>query len=135
MINLRFHTTERWRDTSPQVRQYYGGIGDETCGVFMVPSPIDGKGMRVIASSGEGWDHVSVSRRNRCPTWIEMEFVKRHFFAPHEVCMELHVRPSDHLSLHEYCLHLWRPNDGREIPLPPAIMVAPPRELVGESCI
>ena len=26
----------------------------------------------VIASDGAGWEHVSVSRRDRCPTWDEM---------------------------------------------------------------
>jgi hypothetical protein len=80
--------------------------------------------MRVIASDGAGWDHVSVSRVNRCPNWPEMEYVKRLFFAPHEVCMQLHVAESEHLSVHNYCLHIWRPNDGTKIPQPPALMVA-----------
>jgi hypothetical protein len=54
-----------------------------------------------------------------------MEHVKRLFFKDDETAMQLHVPPSDHLSLHPYCLHLWRPQD-REIPRPPSIMVAPP---------
>jgi hypothetical protein len=133
MVNLHRHEVERWRDISDHIRSFYGNTGDETCGIFVVPSPIDGKGMRVVASSGGGWDHVSVSRANRCPTWIEMEYVKRYFFAPHEVAMQLHVRPSEHLSLHSYCLHIWRPNDGREIPMPPAIMVAPPDSAIAAA--
>ena len=28
--------------------------------------------MAIIASWGGGWEHVSVSLRNRCPTWEEM---------------------------------------------------------------
>jgi len=105
----------------------WGWEGDETCGAFMIRSPIDGGDLKVIASSGEGWDHVSVSRANRCPNWTEMEHVKRLFFKDEETAMQLHVPPAEHLSLHPYCLHLWRPLDC-EIPKPPPIMVAPPKE-------
>ena len=72
----------------------------------------------VIASTGFGWDHVSVSTRTRCPTWGEMEYVKRMFFEDHETAMQLHVPPSDHVNCHPYCLHLWRPQEF-EIPRPP----------------
>lgn len=104
---------------------FYGAPCDAAGGVFTVPSPIDRAPMRVIASSGEGWDHVSVSRANRCPNWPEMEHVKRLFFREDETAMQLHVPPSEHISFHPYCLHIWRPNDGREIPLPPAEFVGP----------
>jgi hypothetical protein len=100
----------------------YGWIGDETCGAFRLPSPIDGQALVVVASSGEGWDHVSVSRGNRCPNWPEMEFIKRKFFKDDETAMQLHVPPNDHLNRHPYCLHLWRPQQG-DIPRPPSWMV------------
>ena len=116
---------DRYRDCSKEVMAHYGWAGDETCGVFVVPSPIDKAALRVTASSGEGWDHVSVSRTNRCPNWPEMEHVKRLFFRDEETAMQLHVPPAEHLSLHPHCLHIWRPNDGTEIPRPPGIMVAP----------
>jgi hypothetical protein len=87
-----------------------------------VPSAIDRAELRVIATAGEGWDHVSVSRANRCPNWPEMEQIKRLFFATVETAMQLHVPPSDHISVHPYCLHLWRPHDV-EIPRPPSWMV------------
>jgi hypothetical protein len=92
--------------------------------MFHLPSPIDKAPLRVVASSGEGWDHVSVSRQNRCPNWPEMEFIKRAFFKDDETAMQLHVPPSDHISIHPFCLHLWRPH-GVEIPRPPSIMVGP----------
>ena len=122
MRNLRL--LDAMRDTSPEVIRFFGFVGDETCGAFFITSPIDQFPMRVIASSGEGWDHVSVSRPNRCPNWPEMEHVKRLFFKDDETAMQLHVPPADHRSYHPNCLHLWRPLD-REIPRPPAIMVAP----------
>lgn len=122
MRNLRI--LDGVRDCSPAVQQLYGNIGDETCGVFVIASPIDGQPLRIIASSGEGWDHVSVSRRNRCPNWPEMEHVKRLFFRDEETAMQLHVPPAEHVNYHPYCLHLWRPTN-REIPRPPAIFVGP----------
>ena len=105
------------------VLEHYGDFGDHTCGVFIVPSPIDRADMRVIASAGDGWDHVSVSRRNHPPNWAEMEYVKRLFFRDDETAMQLHVPPSDHISVHPHCLHIWRPHN-IEIPRPPAMMVA-----------
>lgn len=94
-------------------------------GSFTMTSCIDRGIMRVIASFGMGWDHVSVSRSDSCPVWEEMEQVKRAFFRDHETAMQLHVPPADHLSVHPNCLHLWRPQ-GKLIPRPPAIMVARP---------
>lgn len=97
------------------------GVGDETCGSFLIPSPIDASDMIVIASQGGGWDHVSVSRKKRPPNWPEMEHVKRLFFGD-EVVVQFHVPSRDHVNNHPNCLHLWRPQEV-EIPRPPAWMV------------
>lgn len=116
---------DAYRDQSMRVLAMFGGAGDSTCGAFRVPSPIHSRGdLYVIASSGEGWDHVSVSLPGRTPTWLEMEHVKRLFFREDETAMQLHVPPADHVNRHEHCLHLWRPNgQGVEIPRPPVWMV------------
>jgi hypothetical protein len=98
-------------------------MGNAICGAFVVRSRIEPKALRILASNGDGWDHVSVSLVSRCPRWAEMEQVKRMFFLPDEVAMQLHVPASDHISVHPYCLHLWRPHEGA-IPLPPPAMVA-----------
>lgn len=78
--------------------------------------------LRVIASIGGGWDHVSVSLADRTPTWEELEFVKRLLFKPDEVAVQFHVPPDDHISNHPYTLHLWRPHRQR-IRLPPKVFV------------
>ena len=80
--------------------------------------------MRVLATVGDGWDHVSVSRKTRCPNWPEMESVKRLFFFDRETVMQLHVPVAEHISYHDFCLHLWRPLES-EIPRPPGWMVGP----------
>src|SRR6187399_954476 len=106
-------------------RAVYGAEGDDGCGVFMVPSIHRERGMlRVVASDGDGWDHVSVSREDRTPTWEEMEQIFRLFFQSTETAFQLHVPAPDHINAHPYCLHLWRPHDVA-IPRPDADMVGP----------
>lgn len=122
MKNL--HNLNYLRDVSMEVKKYYGNTGDDKAGVFIVPSETDQATLRVIASSEYPWDHVSVSCKNRCPNWPEMEQVKRLFFKADEVAFQLHVPASDHINVHPYCLHIWRPHY-IEIPLPPSIMVGP----------
>lgn len=121
MRNL--YLLDHFRITDREALAYCGGwAGDETCGAFAVPSPIDRQPLCVIASNNEGWDHVSVSRKNRCPNWPEMCHVKSLFFRDDETAMQLHVPTSDHINNHPHCLHLWRPHDA-EIPRPPGIFV------------
>lgn len=106
-----------------QVPHPFATDADDHNGMFLIHCPSSGRDLAVIASNGDGWDHVSVSLKNRCPNWPEMDFVKRLFFEPHECVVQFHVPESDHISLHPYCLHLWRPQMDK-IPLPPKEMVA-----------
>lgn len=106
-----------------ELRQFAIQLGEDG-GAFMVPYLKHGVTLRVIASFGCGWDHVSVSLPNRCPNWLEMEHVKRLFFRDDEAAMQLHVPPSEHINHHQHCLHIWRPH-GVDIPMPPAWMVGP----------
>jgi len=93
-------------------------------GAFLIPYPLAGEQLRCLASNHAGWDHLSVSLyvSKRTPTWAEMEYAKRTFFHPNEVAMQLHVAEDEHISIHPYVLHLWRPHDVK-IPLPPRMMV------------
>jgi hypothetical protein len=81
-----------------------------------------GTTLKVIASDGMGWDHVSVSIGHRCPTWEEMCFIKDLFFESDEVVMQLHPAKSDYINNHPNCLHLWKPQDV-QIPQPDSILV------------
>jgi len=91
-------------------------IDSEHAGAFMFQRA--GITLRVFADAGDDWDHVSVSLSNRCPTWAEMEYVKRTFFKDDETAMQLHVPPTQHINNHPYVLHLWRPVKVA-IPMPP----------------
>jgi len=102
-----------------------GGCGNPGRGAFKLF--VNGRSFLVIASNGCGWDHVSVSpcsqKRTVCPTWEEMSAIKDMFFEPEEAVVEYHPPKSEYVSNHPYCLHLWRPNDGRMIPMPPKVLV------------
>lgn len=76
----------------------------------------------VVWSNGGGWDHVSVSWPNRCPSWEEMCRVKDIFFLPEETCIEYHPAASEYVNQHPYCLHIWKPQN-EVIPKPPTWMV------------
>lgn len=91
-------------------------------GIFSMCRPFSSIQLHIMASNGGGWDHVSVSSRGRCPLWEEMDWIKRKFFYPFETAMQLHVPDSEHLSIHPFTLHLWRPHK-ETIPRPPGSMV------------
>ena len=81
----------------------------------------------VAFSWGCGWDHVSVSFSNRCPTWEEMCEVKRLFFAPEECVVQYHPAEEEYVNDFPYCLHLWKCQDDR-FPTPPTWMVGRKKE-------
>lgn len=86
--------------------------------------PFESYVLSVIASSGVdvGWDHVSVSLRNRCPNWKEMCFIKDLFWEPEECVIQFHPPESKHVNIHPHCLHLWK-SAKRDFPLPPEALI------------
>ena len=118
------HTLDQYRDVSTELRLYgmstRGEVGKGN-GVFKVF--VNGKSFFVIASNGGGWDHVSVSRKNKMPTWDEMCAIKDMFFEPEEVAVQYHPKKSEYVNNHPYCLHLWRPNCGQALATPPKLYV------------
>lgn len=112
----RLRELNLYRDIAGEMA-LHGVKGDDFGGCFAIKH--NGVMLSCIASNAEGWDHISISTDlPRCPTWAEMEHVKRLFFRADETAMQLHVPPTDHISVHPFCLHLWRPH-AAEIPLPP----------------
>ena len=86
-------------------------------GAFVIP--FESYELTVVCSDGGGWDHVSVSLKNRCPSWKEMCFIKDLFFSPEETVVQYHPKKSEYVNNHEFCLHLWR-NQSAEHVLPPS---------------
>lgn len=72
----------------------------------------------VIFSWVGGWEHVSVSYPNRCPTWEEMCTVKDMFWNEEECVVQYHPPKSEYVNNYPYCLHLWR-KSGENFETPP----------------
>lgn len=122
MRNLTELEAYRLRD---EERANYGMNGDGGNGIFKVY--VKGRSFYVIVSNGGGWEHVSVSpgnqKRQICPTWEEMCAIKDMFFEPEERVVQFHPPQSEYVNMYPYCLHLWRPTGGVEMPHPPSIYV------------
>lgn len=126
---MAFHVPEAARDQHHAILASTPADGNN--GFFLLESPAPGWRLALIASDGEGWEHVSVhcfrgtNRRtlqSRLPTWREMSYVKDLCWDPEDVVMQLHPKQSEYINQHPHVLHLWRPI-GVTIPTPPAILV------------
>ena len=71
----------------------------------------------IVASFGDGWDHISASiyNKDRCPKWSEMCEIKDILFNENETVVQYYQAKNDH-----YWMHIWRPQNV-ELPKPPKI--------------
>jgi hypothetical protein len=102
---------------------YYASSFGHLFGSFEIFGPCGT--VLILLSSGDTdrtWEHVSVSCKNRCPNWQEMSFVKDLFWRDDELVFQFHPPKTDHINIHPYVLHLWRPTL-EQIPMPPKYMV------------
>lgn len=100
--------------------EFIGMMGDEYNGFFIIN--IKGEEYKVMASNGNGWDHVSVSHKYKIPSWKVMCIVKDMFFEEDETVIQFHPKKSEYVNIHPNCLHLWRKH-GKEHELPPKYMI------------
>lgn len=116
---MSFHVPERYRIG-------YGPLGSDSeagnNGAFLVPSKPGKEPLKVIASDGAGWEHVSVSLSIRCPYWTEMAKIKRLFWDAQDCVVQFHPPESEYVNNHPFCLHMWRATD-REFPMPMSVLV------------
>lgn len=119
---MTFHVPEAFRIVT-------GPMGSDTSfgnnGAFLVPYTHSRVTLMIIASDGFGWEHVSASLANRCPTWDEMCFLKDTFWDGDDLVVQYHPPRSEYVNNHPYCLHMWRPVE--------AIVPLPPIDMVGEK--
>ena len=82
--------------------------------------PRNGALMVILTGStevdGKRWLHVSFSRPRRDPSYADLVLVKERFIGPEKQAITVHPRRSEHVSLHEHCLHLWACFDGDGLP-------------------
>jgi hypothetical protein len=126
---MSFHVPEACR-TQDVPSQFRSTAADGNNGAFYVPSDEPGWTLAVIASDGNGWEHVSVhayrgsGRRaqQRTPSWKEMAQIKRAFWDADDVVVQFYPRQADYVNLHPHTLHWWRPI-GVPVPTPPPSLV------------
>lgn len=82
---------------------------------------VNGNNFFIVASDGMDWDHVSVSLRDRCPTWEELCIIKDIFFNAEETVVQFHPKKSEYVNNYPYCLHMWRYQKEEHL-LPPSIL-------------
>lgn len=120
---MTFHVPERYRVLVGKLasNRDYGNNG-----VFVINfkkySSSKVLNVRVIASDGDGWEHVSVSIKGRIPPWDLMCAVKNLFWDKEDCVVQYHPPESEYVNDHPFVLHLWRPI-GKEFPRPPKYMV------------
>ena len=111
------HVPEKYRVTKGR---FGSDISYGNNGFFEVP--FTNRDAFVVASDGEGWEHVSVSFTSRTPTWSEMCKIKDLFWDEGDVVIQYHPAKNQYVNNHPHCLHLWRPVH-EQIPTPPRILV------------
>ena len=83
-----------------------------------------GAKIRVIASDGGGWKHVSASIEKSIepPNWKMMCAIKDMFWNDEDVVVQYHPKKSEYINNHLGCLHLWQPLN-ETVPTPPKSFV------------
>jgi len=104
---------ERYRKPHPLGFEHEKG---DSFGWFEIPGP-EHKVLHVMASpQGDEWHQISVSVRDRCPTWPETCFLKDLFFGD-VIVVQFHPLKKDYVDMAKHCLHLWKWNGGK-FPVP-----------------
>jgi hypothetical protein len=61
----------------------------------------------LVEQDGEQWLHVSISRPDRMPTYTDLVMAKRDLVGRFRKAIQVFAPESEHVSVHNYCLHLW----------------------------
>lgn len=68
-------------------------------------------GLRVIVTDeihdGQLWQHVSISRKNRLPTWQDIRRVKDLMIGADEKAIMVLPKQAEYVNAHPYCMHLF----------------------------
>ncbi len=123
-----FHVPEKARIKKHPIPQMCSDESFGNNGCFQITLSNTSWAM-IIASDGEGWDHVSVhiynpiNRLERTPTWAEMCKIKDLFWDDEDCVIQYHPSKSEYVNNHKFTLHLWKPTNGMQIPIPDSLMV------------
>lgn len=65
---------------------------------------------------GRYWIHLSVSHRDRLPSWVELVAIRDLILGDEMECIQIAPPRSKYVNFHNTCLHLWCCPDGIGLP-------------------
>jgi hypothetical protein len=69
------------------------------------------RGCQVCISKDAGLWHISISRKDRLPSYEELKDVRYQYLPDVPYMVQIFPSQEDFVNLHNYCLHLWEPKD------------------------
>lgn len=60
-----------------------------------------------VEADGRRWRHVSMSYRNRLPSYEDLKLVKDAFIGADRWAVQVFPKASEHVNIMPFCLHLW----------------------------
>lgn len=64
---------------------------------------------------GVEWVHASIARANELPAYEDLLTLRTAVWGETGYAFQVFAPPSDHISIHDYALHLWGRLDGKRI--------------------
>lgn len=85
--------------------------------VVSARSFVSNTGLTVFASvdtlsDGRRWLHLSISRRDRLPSWKDLRDSKNLFIGAEKTAIQLLPKESAYIDAHPFTLHLWHCLEG-----------------------
>lgn len=71
----------------------------------------------VMFSVDAGMEHLSISHKDRLPTWDELHEARYKYMSPSITVAMLLPPKNQYVNLHQFCFHLWQLNEGEVTPL------------------
>lgn len=69
------------------------------------------RGCAVIVSKDAGLWHMSISRKDRLPTYDELKDARYQYMPDVKYAVQIFPPKEDFVNLHQFALHLWEPKD------------------------
>lgn len=120
-----YKSVESFLPQPPEMRQYWKQLGDwgprgkvfehKTMPLRVIITIPDDEGF-IAYCDGQEWIHVSVSHKDRLPSYQEMKEIKRVFIGDERMAISIWPKARVHVNIAKNCLHLWHRADADPCP-------------------
>lgn len=102
----------KWKEIDPPFTEAKGimqsFISDTKLFVLRTPA--------ALQDDGKFWQHISLSRKDKMPTYADMVAVKQKFIGDEFEAIQVFPKAEKHVNIHNFCLHLWVPINHSPLP-------------------